>query len=51
MTLVVVDQMAALALALADEAYVFEGGEVVAHGSAREIAADPALARAYLGGH
>jgi branched-chain amino acid transport system ATP-binding protein len=51
MTLVVVDQMAALALALADEAYVFESGEVVAHGSAREIAADPALAKAYLGGH
>ena len=51
MTLVVVDQMAALALALADEAYVFESGHVVAHGTAREIARNPALAKAYLGGH
>ncbi|MEI7431700.1 MAG: branched-chain amino acid ABC transporter ATP-binding protein/permease [Betaproteobacteria bacterium] len=50
MTLVVVDQMAALALALADEAYVFEGGRVVAQGASREIARNPALAKAYLGG-
>jgi ABC-type branched-subunit amino acid transport system ATPase component/ABC-type branched-subunit amino acid transport system permease subunit len=51
MTLVVVDQMAALALALADEACVFERGRVVVQGSAEEIAADPALAKAYLGGN
>ena len=51
MTIVLVDQMAALALSLADRAYVIEGGRVVAQGSAAEIAANDALARAYLGGH
>ncbi len=52
MTLLVVDQMAGLALALADRAYVMEGGRIVAHGPAAEIAASPALAEAYLGeGH
>ena len=49
MTLLLVDQMAALALALADRAYIIEGGRIVAHGSAAEIAADGALAAAYLG--
>ena len=51
MTILLVDQMAALALSLADRAYVIEGGRVVAQGSAAEIAADEALTRAYLGGH
>jgi branched-chain amino acid transport system ATP-binding protein len=50
MTLVVVDQMAGLALALADRACVIESGRIVAQGSAQEIAANPALAEAYLGG-
>lgn len=50
LTVVLVDQMAALALALCDRAYVMEGGRIVAQGSAAEIAADGALARAYLGG-
>jgi ABC-type branched-subunit amino acid transport system ATPase component len=50
MTLVLVDQMAALALALADRACVIEGGAVVAQGTAAQIAADPALHKAYLGG-
>ena len=50
MTLVVVDQMAALALALADKAYVMASGQVVAQGTPADIAADPALAKAYLGG-
>jgi ABC-type branched-subunit amino acid transport system ATPase component len=49
MTLLLVDQMAGLALALADRAYVIEGGRIVASGTAAEIAADPALAQAYLG--
>ena len=49
LTVVLVDQMAALALALCDRAYVIEGGRIVAEGSASEIAADGALARAYLG--
>ena len=49
MTLLLVDQMAALALSLADRAYVIEGGRIVAQGTAAEIAADDALAQAYLG--
>ncbi len=49
MTILLVDQMAALALSLADRAYVLESGRVAAHGTAREIAADGTLARAYLG--
>ena len=51
MTLLLVDQMAGLALALADRAYVMESGHIVAQGSSAEIAADEALAKAYLGGH
>lgn len=51
MTLVLVDQMAPLALALADRAYVLEDGRIVASGPAAEIAGDAALAQAYLGGH
>jgi len=51
MTLLLVDQMAPLALALADRAYVIEDGRIVASGDAASIAADPALAQAYLGGH
>ena len=49
LTVLLVDQMAALALALCDRAYVMEGGRIVSQGSASEIAADGALARAYLG--
>jgi branched-chain amino acid transport system ATP-binding protein len=50
LTIVLVDQMAGLALALADRAYVIEGGRIVAQGTAAEIAADDVLARAYLSG-
>lgn len=50
MTILLVDQMAELALALADRAYVIEGGRIVAQGTAQEIASDDALAKAYLGG-
>ena len=49
MTLLLVDQMAGLALALADRAYVMEGGRIVAQGTSAQIAADGALAQAYLG--
>ncbi len=49
MTLVVVDQMAGLALALADRACVIERGRIVASGTAQEVIADGALAQAYLG--
>jgi len=48
-TILLVDQMAGLALALSDRAYVMDTGAVVASGAAAEIAADGALERAYLG--
>ena len=49
MTLLLVDQMAGLALALADRAYVIEGGRIVAQGSSASLATDDVLARTYLG--
>ncbi|HXW25680.1 MAG TPA: ATP-binding cassette domain-containing protein, partial [Xanthobacteraceae bacterium] len=49
-TLLLVDQMAGPALALADRAYVIETGRIVRAGPAAEIAADAALREAYLGG-
>ncbi len=49
MTVLLVDQMAALALAIADRAYVIESGDIVAAGSPEEIRSDAALERAYLG--
>jgi branched-chain amino acid transport system ATP-binding protein len=49
MTILLVDQMAALALAVADRGYVLESGEVVHAGTADELRNDPALERAYLG--
>jgi branched-chain amino acid transport system ATP-binding protein len=48
-TILLVDQMAGLALALADRAYVIEGGRIVASGTAAEIGTDGALEKAYLG--
>ncbi len=50
-TLLLVDQMANLALEVADRAYVLETGRVVRSGGARELLADPALEAAYLGAH
>lgn len=49
LTILLVDQMASLALALADRAYVLESGHIIAQGSAAEISANPALTQAYLG--
>mgnify|MGYP000418556893 CR=1 FL=1 len=49
MTLLIVDQMAGLALAISDRAYVLSEGAIVAEGPAQQIAQDPALAAAYLG--
>jgi ABC-type branched-subunit amino acid transport system ATPase component len=48
-TVLVVDQMAALALSLADRAYVLERGRIIARGDALSISRDPALKQAYLG--
>jgi branched-chain amino acid transport system ATP-binding protein len=47
--MLIVEQNAALALDLADEAYLIETGEIVLAGPAREIAKDEGVRRAYLG--
>lgn len=48
-TILLVEQNARLALELADRAYVLRHGHVVLSGKAEELAADPAVQRAYLG--
>ncbi len=48
-TILIVDQMAALALTMADRAYVLEQGRVATAGTAAEVSADTALEAAYLG--
>ena len=50
MTIMVVDQMAGHALALADRAYLLETGSILKSGPADIIAEDPLLEAAYLGG-
>jgi ABC-type branched-subunit amino acid transport system ATPase component/ABC-type branched-subunit amino acid transport system permease subunit len=49
MTILLVDQMASLALAIADRAYLLETGCIIRSGSAREMQHDPVIAQAYLG--
>jgi branched-chain amino acid transport system ATP-binding protein len=48
-TIMLVEQNAAMALAIASRAYVLETGEVVLQGRAAELAADPEVRKAYLG--
>ena len=48
-TLLLVDQMANLALQVADRAYVLETGRIVHSGPAAELRNDPELEAAYLG--
>jgi len=47
--MLIVEQNAALALELADEACLLEAGRVVMRGAAAELRADPGVRRAYLG--
>jgi ABC-type branched-subunit amino acid transport system ATPase component len=49
LTLLVVDQMADAALAVADRGYVLERGRVVLEGAAADLRRDAEVARAYLG--
>ena len=49
-TILLVEQNAAQALKIADQAYILETGEVVRTGSGRELAADDSVRAAYLGG-
>jgi ABC-type branched-subunit amino acid transport system ATPase component len=48
-TILLVDQTAAMALSVADRAYVLQSGAVAHSGLATELSADAALAQAYLG--
>ena len=48
-TVLLVEQMAAQALALADRAYVLERGHITLEGPAREVRNNPAVIDAYLG--
>jgi branched-chain amino acid transport system ATP-binding protein len=49
-TILLVEQNASAALDVADHAYVLETGRIVLSGPAAQVAADPAVAAAYLGG-
>jgi branched-chain amino acid transport system ATP-binding protein len=50
MTILLAEQSAAVALSLADRAYLLEVGEVVLEGDARILRDDPRVRDAYLGG-
>jgi branched-chain amino acid transport system ATP-binding protein len=50
LTIILVEQNARLALSVADRGYVLEVGRIVLQGSSSELAADPRLNQAYLGG-
>jgi branched-chain amino acid transport system ATP-binding protein len=49
LAILLVEQNAALAMAVADDAYVLQRGEMAAHGSPDELADSEDVARAYLG--
>ena len=49
LTMLLVEQRADAALALADHAYVMATGEVVAEGPASELRSDERVRKAYLG--
>ncbi len=48
-TILIVDQMTNLALAVADRGYVLESGRIVHSGDAQELRADKSIEQAYLG--
>ena len=49
-SILLVDQMAGLALSVADRGYILESGRVVHEGTTTELRENPALENAYLGG-
>ena len=49
-TMLLVEQFAAAALAVADYGYVLENGRISVHGPAEQLRDDPAVRAAYLGG-
>lgn len=48
-TILLVEQNASMALAIADRAYVIEAGEIVLEGKASDLEEDPKVRAAYLG--
>ena len=50
LTILLVEQNAQVALAIADRGYVLEAGQLTLQGPARQLLADPSLRAAYLGG-
>jgi branched-chain amino acid transport system ATP-binding protein len=51
LAVLLIEQNARLALGLCHRGYVLEAGRVVLHGEADELARDPRVVAAYLGGH
>jgi branched-chain amino acid transport system ATP-binding protein len=49
LTILLVEQNARMALAVADRGYVFETGQIVIEGTARQLCNNPEVQRAYLG--
>ncbi|MCL5934944.1 MAG: ABC transporter ATP-binding protein, partial [Firmicutes bacterium] len=49
-TLLLVEQNANMALKIANRAYVLETGSIVMEGPSKDIAQDPRVREAYLGG-
>jgi branched-chain amino acid transport system ATP-binding protein len=49
-TILLVEQNARKALEIADRAYVMETGRIILEGDARDLAANPEIEKAYLGG-
>ena len=50
-SILLVEQNAQMALAIADRAYVLETGKIVMQGTGDELLEDPSVIKAYLGGH
>jgi branched-chain amino acid transport system ATP-binding protein len=48
-TILLIEQNAAMALAIADRGYVLETGNVILQGTGKELLDDPAVKKAYLG--
>lgn len=49
-TILLVEQNASMALRIADRGYVLETGSIVLSGTGKELASDPSVKKAYLGG-
>lgn len=50
-SILLVEQNAQMALAIADRAYVLETGKIVMQGTGDDLLQDPSVSKAYLGGH